>query len=205
MRLISSPRSRTWSCRTYTTPFSVLDWARPMSTFIVTIAQGKTRTVLSRSIVRGGSPASSTSPPISTFYWWDTPSSPPTDVLGISSGHSNAMPYRHCQILHLDFRVSMANRFELLQGEQKRHEVIYMGDSIVRKIDRTVCRGRKEKTTTVCLPGARVDDVRKRVGQVMGPGTGGSICVHVGTNDADKEGTTAIVGKFRQNKNRLVP
>ena len=24
-----------------------------------------------------------------------------------------------------------------------------------------------------------------------------SICVHVGTNDADKEGTTAIVGKFR--------
>ena len=94
-------------------------------------------------------------------------------------------------------RVSTANRFELLQGEQKRHEVIYMGDSIVKKIDRTVCRGRKEKTTTVCLPGARVDDVRKRVGQVMGPGTGGSICVHVGTNDADKEGTTAIVGKFR--------
>ena len=94
-------------------------------------------------------------------------------------------------------RVSTANRFELLQGEQKRHEVIYIGDSIVRKIDRTVCRGRKEKTTTVCLPGARVDDVRKRFDQVMGPRTGGSICVHVGTNDADKEGTTAIVGKFR--------
>ena len=94
-------------------------------------------------------------------------------------------------------RVSTANRFEVLQGEKKRDEVIYMGDSIVRKIDRTVCRGRKEKTTMVCLPGARVDDVRKRVGQVMGPGTGGSICVHVGTNDAGKDGTTAIVGKFR--------
>ena len=94
-------------------------------------------------------------------------------------------------------RVSTANRFELLQGEKEREEVIYMGDSIVRKIDRTVCRGRKMKTTTVCLPGARVDDVRKRVGQVMGPGTGGAICVHVGTNDADREGTTAIVGKFR--------
>ena len=66
--------------------------------------------------------------------------------------------------------MSTANRFELLQGEQKRDEVIYMGDSIVRKIDRTVCRGRREKTTTVCLPGARVNDVRKRVGQVMGPG-----------------------------------
>ena len=82
--------------------------------------------------------------------------------------------------------MSTANRFEVLQGEKKRDEVIYMGDSIVRKIDRTVCRGRKEKTTTVSLPGARVDDVRKRVGHVMGPGTGGSICVHVGTNDADK-------------------
>ena len=83
----------------------------------------------------------------------------------------------------------------------------------MRKIDRTVCRGRKEKTTTVCLPSARVDDVRKRVGQVMGletgggggggggggaVGGGGSICVHVGTNDADKDGTTAIVGKFRE-------
>ena len=100
-------------------------------------------------------------------------------------------------------RVSTANRFELLQGEQKRDEVIYMGDSIVRKIDRTVCRGRKEKTTTVCLPGARVDDVRKQIGQVMGPGTGGSICVHVRTNDTDKEGTTAIVGKFRASVREL--
>ena len=70
-------------------------------------------------------------------------------------------------------RVSTANRFEVLQGEKKRDEVIYIGDSIMRKIDRTVCRGRKEKTTTVCLPGARVDDVRKRVGQVTGPATGG--------------------------------
>ena len=56
----------------------------------------------------------------------------------------------------------------------------------LRKIDRTVYRGRKEKTTTtVCLPGARVDGVRKRVDQIMGPGTG-------------KDGTTAIVGKFRE-------
>ena len=94
-------------------------------------------------------------------------------------------------------RLSTASRFEVLQGEKKIDDVIYIGDSIVRRIDRTVCRARKEKTTTVCLPGARVDDVRKRVGQVMGPVIGGSICVHVGTNDADKDGTTAIVGKFR--------
>ena len=61
------------------------------------------------------------------------------------------------------------------QGEKNRddHDVIYvmMGVSIVRKIDRTVCRGRTVKTTTtVCLPGDRVDDVRKWVGQVEGPG-----------------------------------
>ena len=53
-------------------------------------------------------------------------------------------------------RVSTANRFEVLQGEEKREDMIYMGQSI----DRTVCRGRKENTTTVCLPGARADDVR---------------------------------------------
>ena len=42
-------------------------------------------------------------------------------------------------------------------------------------------------------PGARVDDVRKRVGQVMGSGTGDRT-----DTDADKDGTTAIVGKFRE-------
>ena len=91
-----------------------------------------------------------------------------------------------------------ANRFEVLHGEKTRYDVVYMGDSIVKKIHWPVCSGRKEKTTTGCLPVDTVDDVRKRVGQVMGPGTGGLICVHVGTNDADKEGTTAIVNKFRE-------
>ena len=38
--------------------------------------------------------------------------------------------------------------------------------------DGTVC-SKKTKTTTVCLPGARVEDVRKRVGKVLGPGKGG--------------------------------
>ena len=84
----------------------------------------------------------------------------------------------------------MANRFEVLQGEKKRDEVIYMGDSIVRKIDKTVCRGRKEKTTTVCLPGARVDDVRKRVGQVMGPGIGGvDLCARGDVGGGGEMGT----------------
>ena len=31
----------------------------------------------------------------------------------------------------------------------------------------------------------------------MGRGNGGSILVHIGTNNRDKEGTTAIVEKYR--------
>ena len=40
---------------------------------------------------------------------------------------------------------------------------------------------------TVCLPGAKIEDVTERVGQVMG-----NIRVHVGTNNADKFFTNSI-------------
>ena len=36
-----------------------------------------------------------------------------------------------------------------------------------------------------------------RVEKIMGRGNGGSIVVHVGTNNADKEGATAILEKYR--------
>ena len=32
----------------------------------------------------------------------------------------------------------------------------------------------------------------------MGPGKGGSILVHIGTNNAEREGTTAIVKTYRK-------
>ena len=48
----------------------------------------------------------------------------------------------------------------------------------------------------VCLPGARMEHVTERVEQIMGRGNGGSILVHVGTNNADKEGTTATLEKY---------
>ena len=35
-------------------------------------------------------------------------------------------------------------------------------------------------------------------GQIIGPGKGGSILVHVGTNNVEREGTTVIVRKYRQ-------
>ena len=49
----------------------------------------------------------------------------------------------------------------------------------------------------VCLPLARIEHVTERVEHITGRGNGGSILVHVGTNNADKEGTTAIVEKYR--------
>ena len=74
----------------------------------------------------------------------------------------------------------------------ERTSTIYVGDSIVRKTDRSLSKG---KDVVVCLPGARIEHVTERVKKIMGRGNGGSIVVHVGTNNADKEGTTAILEK----------
>ena len=76
----------------------------------------------------------------------------------------------------------------------KRSSRIYVGDSIVPKTDTILSKG---KDVVVCLPGARIEHVTEIVEQIMGRGCGGSILVHVGTNNADKEGTTAIVEKYR--------
>ena len=76
----------------------------------------------------------------------------------------------------------------------ERTSTIYVGDSIVRKTDRRLGKG---KDVVVCLPGARIEHVTERVEKIMGRGKGGTILVHVGTNNADKEGTTAIVDTYR--------
>ena len=76
----------------------------------------------------------------------------------------------------------------------KRKSTIYVGDSIVRKTDSRLNKG---EDVVVCLPGARIEHVTDRVEKIMGRGKGGNILVHIGTNNADKEGTTAIVDKYR--------
>ena len=76
----------------------------------------------------------------------------------------------------------------------ERTSTIYVGYSIVRKTDRSLSKG---KDVVVCLPGARIEHVTERVKKIMARGKGGSIVVHVGTNNADKEGTTAILDKYR--------
>ena len=77
----------------------------------------------------------------------------------------------------------------------KRNTTIYVGDSIIRKTDSRLNKG---EDVVVCLPGARIEHVTERVEKIMGRGNGGTIVVHVGTNNTDKEGTTAIVEKYRK-------
>ena len=76
-----------------------------------------------------------------------------------------------------------------------RTERVFMGDSILRKTDRTLSKG---EDIVVCLPGARIEHVTERVENVLGHGQGGSILVHVGTNNADRDGTTKIVQRYRE-------
>ena len=76
----------------------------------------------------------------------------------------------------------------------KRNYTIYLGEYVVRKTD---TRLSKAKDVVVCLPGARIEHVTWIIEQIMGRGNGGYIVIKIGTNNADKEGTTAIVEKYR--------
>ena len=56
----------------------------------------------------------------------------------------------------------------------KRTSTIYVGDSIVRKTDTRLSKG---KDVVVCLLGARMEHVAERVENIMGRGKGGTILV----------------------------
>ena len=76
-----------------------------------------------------------------------------------------------------------------------RNATTYVGDSIVRKTDARLNKG---EDVVVCLQGARIEHVTERVEKITRRGKGGTILVQVGTNNADKEGTTAIVDTYRK-------
>ena len=82
----------------------------------------------------------------------------------------------------------------VIEGVRKRARV-FVGDSIVRKTDIVLNKG---DDVVVCLPGAKIEAITERVKNIVGSGKGGSVLVHVGTNNVDREGTTAIVRKHRQ-------
>ena len=69
-----------------------------------------------------------------------------------------------------------------------------MGDSIVRKTNRVLNKG---DDMVVCLPGAKIEAITERIENIVGLGKGGSVLVHVGTNNVERDGTTAIVRKYR--------
>ena len=81
----------------------------------------------------------------------------------------------------------------VIEGVRKRARV-FVGDSIVRKTNRSLNKGDDE---VVCLPGAKIGAITKRVENIVGSGKGGSVLAHVGTNNVEWEGTTAIVRKYR--------
>ena len=76
-----------------------------------------------------------------------------------------------------------------------RTERVFMGDSILRKTDKTLSKG---EDVDVCLPVARIEHVTERVENTLLHGQGGSILVHVGMDNADREGTTRIMQRYRQ-------
>ena len=82
----------------------------------------------------------------------------------------------------------------VIEGVRKRARV-FVGDSIVKKTDRVLNKG---DDMVVCLPGAKIEEITERVENIVGSGKGRSVLVHIGTNNIEREGTTAIVRKYRQ-------
>ena len=74
-------------------------------------------------------------------------------------------------------------------------EVVVEGDSIVRKTNRVLNKGHD---VVVCLLGAKIETITERLENIMGSGKGGSVLVHLGTNNVEREGTAAIVRKYIQ-------
>lgn len=76
-------------------------------------------------------------------------------------------------------------------------QVVVIGDSIIRRTDRIVCRPDPFNRMVCCLPGARVRHVVDRVDKLLGgAGHDPAVLVHVGTNDR-------IHGKWRILKNQF--
>ena len=81
----------------------------------------------------------------------------------------------------------------MIEGVTKRARVL-VGDSIVTKTNRVLNTG---DDVVVCLPGAKIEAITERVENIVSSVKGGSVLVHVGTNNVEREGTTAIVTKYR--------
>ena len=81
----------------------------------------------------------------------------------------------------------------VIEGVRKIARV-FVGDSIDRKTDRVLNKG---DDVVVCLPGAKIQAITERVENIVCSGKGGSVLVYVGSNNVEREDTTAIVTKYR--------
>ena len=61
--------------------------------------------------------------------------------------------------------------------------------------DKTLSKG---EDVVVYLPGTSIEHVTERVENTLGQGQRVYVLVHIGTNNADREGTTRIVQRYRQ-------
>ena len=76
------------------------------------------------------------------------------------------------------------------QGNARKFRV-FMGDSTIRKVDKIVNRG---DDIAVCLPGAKIEDIVEKAGQVMGGGTGGVFsCMWERTMPRNRERQPSLV------------
>uniref|UniRef100_A0A803J5D4 SGNH hydrolase-type esterase domain-containing protein n=1 Tax=Xenopus tropicalis TaxID=8364 RepID=A0A803J5D4_XENTR len=63
-------------------------------------------------------------------------------------------------------------------------QMVVIGDSIIRKVDRVICQADRFNRTVCCLPGARVRHVVDRLDTLLGgAGHDPAVLVHIGTND----------------------
>ena len=83
---------------------------------------------------------------------------------------------------------------ELVIEVVRRKARVFMSNVIVRKTDKALSKG---DDVVVCFPKAYIEDITERVEKIVGPGKGGSILIHVGTNNAERESITAVVEKYR--------
>ena len=70
----------------------------------------------------------------------------------------------------------------VIEGVRKRVRE-FVGDSIVRKTDIVLNKG---DDVVVSLPGAKTEAITERVENIVGSGKGGSVLIHVGTNNVER-------------------
>ena len=85
--------------------------------------------------------------------------------------------------------------------KEESQEVLVLGDSRIRYLDRTFCDANKGKRMTCCLPGAGVQDVVEKFKRVVkGTGKEAIVVVHVGVNDVCKKGlgSEELVRRYKE-------